>query len=121
MFQAQCLTIFVFSEFIDRIRQPNQLWCPHKKHQIYVLTCLNPPKKEVLLQYFKDAVRDGFKKKKKFVVENHRGMQNLIEVMEQPTKRPDISWLLLIISAVAGAEHPLFQKGYRPEKIQLLV
>lgn len=34
--------------------------------------------------------------------------------MQNPSKKPDRQWLLLLIAAVGGPEHPVFAKGYEP-------
>ena len=35
-------------------------------------------------------------------------------MMQNPQKVPDCQWLLLLIAAVGGPEHPVFAKGYSP-------
>ena len=74
------------------------------------------PKKDQLLRMYHEAVKEGVRKKRKFVMEHHQGMIALGQLMENKNRTPESSWILLLIAAVAGAEHPIFQKGFMPEQ-----
>ena len=41
--------------------------------------------------------------------------------IDKPGKIPNSQWLMLCLAAVAGPECEVFQKGYKPEKIQRVV
>ena len=56
-------------EYID-LSRANKMFCPQKKHNIPVLTCLNMPKKEELLRLLRASFTDGLRRKKKFVKDN---------------------------------------------------
>ena len=90
------------------------MFCPHRRHLIPQLSCLNLPKVAELLRLFHEAVREGARKKRKFVLDHHEGLLALGKLMNNPHKTPEAAWILLCIAAVAGAEHPIFQKGYTP-------
>ena len=47
-------------------------------------------------------------------MQHQAGLKELSRLMKTPTRVPDNQWLLLLIAAVGGPEHPLFQKGYVP-------
>ena len=74
------------------------------------------PRKEELLRLFREGIKEGVRRKRKFVVQHQQGLTALSKLMEVPTKVPDNQWLLLLIAAVGGPEHPVFQKGYVPPK-----
>lgn len=90
------------------------MFCPQKKHNIPVLTCLNLPKKEELLRLLRCSFAEQLRKKKKLVVQNEDAIKALIRLLDNPNKVPDMNWLLLVIAAIGGPEHPLFAKGYKP-------
>ena len=110
----------MFRSFIDAARAQT-VFCPQRKHNIPVLTCLNMPRKEELLRLFNVGIKDGIHRKKKFVVQHQAGLKELAKILEVPTKVPDCQWLLLLIAAVGGPEHPVFQKGYTPPKPEEII
>ena len=69
-----------YRDFIDNARS-GKVFVPHRKHNIPVLTCLNPPKKEELLRLFNASVDDGIRKKKKFVMQYQSGLKELSKLM----------------------------------------
>ena len=74
------------------------------------------PKKELLLRMFHEAVKEGAQKKRKFVLDHHEGLLALGLLMNNKNRTPEASWILLLIAAVAGETHEIFQKGYTPPK-----
>ena len=44
------------------------------------------------------------------MVQHQAGLKELSKVMQNPAKKPDRQWLLLLIAAVGGPEHPMFAK-----------
>ena len=111
--EIHLLTYICCRDFIDKARA-GAVFCPKRQHNIPVLTCLNPPKKDALLQLFNESLADGIRRKKKFVVQHQVGLKELSRLMQTPHKVPDCSWLLLLLAAVAGPEHAIWQKGYVP-------
>ena len=97
----------MFRDFIDCIRK-GLVFCPHRRMQLPVLTCLNPPKKEELLRLLSVAFGDGIRRKKKFVMQHRDGITALIKIFQNPNKVPDTQWLLLLLAAVGGPEHELW-------------
>ena len=63
----------------------------------------------------KQSFTDGLRRKKKFVLQHQVGIQALLKILDNPNKTPDMNWLMLCIAAIGGPEHPIFQKGYKPE------
>ena len=72
------------------------------------------PRKEELVRLFSAAVTDGVKKKNKYVLEHLDGIRALQKLFEKFDRVPENNWILLLIAAVAGPSHPIFQKGYVP-------
>ena len=63
---------------------------------------------------YHEAVKDGARKKKKFVLDHHEGLIALGLLMNNKHRTPESTWILLCIAAVAGPDHPVFAKGYTP-------
>ena len=60
------------------------------------------------MKLFREALADGIRRKKKYVLEHQVGLKELSRIFQTAFKVPDCSWLLLLIAAVGGPEHPLF-------------
>ena len=55
----------------------SQIWCPHLKHDIPRLQCVNPPSKAVLVKLFTEAIHKGIRQKNQFVLANRVGLEQL--------------------------------------------
>ena len=75
-------------KFIDDARTGN-VFCPHFKHRIVIIRCVNPPGINELKRIFHDAVHTAIAKKDKFVRENMAGLLNLIALMNTKNRQPD--------------------------------
>ena len=75
-------------KFIDDART-GDVFCPHEKHKIVMLRCVNPPGISELKRIFKDAVDTAIVRKEKFVRENKVALLNLIALMDTKNRQPD--------------------------------
>ena len=101
--------------FIDRVRS-GKVWCPHVKYNIPLLSCVNPPSKRELTRLVKHHVTAALRQKDPFVTAHKPAFQELLKLLEKPTKSPNRDWLMTVLMKVPGKQCVIFQKGYKPPK-----
>lgn len=77
------------------------MWCPFNK-DIRLKPCPRPPTRVVLI----DAINDAIGRK----ISEAKKLQYV-----SAARLPEHSWLLAVLSTIEG-DHPIFAKGYTPEK-----
>lgn len=96
--------------FLDGVRS-GQFWCPNVKDGIVTLQCVNPPPKQILINYFKMGVHDAAEDNS-LDAKTLTSLRNLISYMEEGYT-PDNKYMFVLLSRYPGKSCEVFQKGYR--------
>ena len=75
---------------------------------------MNPPPKAELLRLLREWIEKRLREKNEFVMFHELGLVTLMNSipLDRQGKWPSAQWLMLCLAAVAGADCPIFHKGY---------